>query len=232
MRYAILTSILCAALLLPAVVFAQQPNVAICIMEKSGGRLQPLSMAKTLIAGSLSARGWTVTDINEFPVSASGEDLNQYLFEKNGRKSEFKSNEVAASISADGDVKLRTKNVWNLNDGDLRNLRWRIDQSLLLAAAKSAGAGYLLYGEITTTEIPRRDIPEGFATEGYHSVVAMADLRLIDAATGTVVSTFVDQATAMQLAKEVASMNAIQGVANKAGEHFAAVPAAAPTEKK
>ena len=69
-------------------------------------------------------------------------------------------------------------------------------------------------------------MPESFASEGYTSVVAVANLRLVDAQTKSVISTFVDQVPAMQLTKETAEMNAIQGLGTRAGEYFAKAAAA------
>jgi hypothetical protein len=199
---------------------AQGPSAIVCIIEKHGGALEQVGAAKSIIAGDLAAAGWSIIDIPEFPVSVSGEDLNRYLDQQGGRRREYKSSDVTASISAQGEVKVQSKNVASLDQRSLRRLDWRIDLDRLQQLAKSAGASYILYGEVTTKTVPKKDTPEGFAVEGYASVIAFANLRLIDAGSRSTVTTFVDQAASLQLTVESAEMGAVQAVARKAGAYF------------
>jgi len=221
MRYSLILLMFIGLALAPVPALAQQPSVVICVIEKSSGTLRDVGMTKTVMSGALSSKGWNVIDINEYPLSASGEDLNAYLYGRDGKRGEYSSSSVSAHISAKGDVALDTKNVWSLTDRDLHGLKWRIDLDKAQSTATAAGGKYLIYGEIDTKEIPRKDLPEGFASEGYYSVVALANLRLVDTASRATLATFVDQVTAMQLSKDVAEMNAIRGVGQKAGEYFA-----------
>jgi hypothetical protein len=225
MRIAAFCVLTICLLAFPALAAAEGGSVIVCVIEKSSGELQPVGMAKTVISGVLAKNGWSVIDTNEYPVTASGEDLNSYFLEKGG-KNQYKSNSISASITHAGDIRLDTNNVESASGRDLRRLDWRIDQDKLTALAAGAQAKYIIYGEITTKAVPARGLPEGFASEGYTSVIAVANLRLVETSTKAVISTFVDQVPAMQLTKETAAMNAIQGVGTRAGEYFAKALAA------
>jgi len=219
MRLALL-SVLLLCLLAAPVLAADGPSVIVCVMEKSSGELDPLGMSRTVITGVLSKYGWSVIDTDNYPVTASGEDLSSYFLQKEG-KGEKKSNSVSANITPSGEIKVETKNVEPVAGKDLRKLDWRIDVEKLASHAKGAKAQYVLYGEVTTRPVPARGMPEEFASEGFTSVFAVANLRLVDMQTNSVISTFADQVPAMQLTKETARMNAIMGLGTKAGEYFA-----------
>jgi len=223
---------------IPFAFTAEQPSAIICVIEKNGTELQGVGMSKTIISGVLAGHGWNVIDTNAFPVTATGEDLTQYLAQRGGQKSEFKSSSLYANITPQGEVTLRSKNIQSLDERDLKNIPWRVDLDELQSIAKSSGVRYILYGEITTKTVPHKEVPKGFATEGFNSVIAIANLRLVDSATRSVLATFVDQAPALQLTVEQAQIGAVQAIGKQAGEYFAkqisstASQTVAPAEKK
>jgi len=177
-------------------------------------------MAKSALAGELAKAGWRVIDTNSFPVTLSGEDLNEYLIQKDGKTGAVKKSSISATVKSDGSFSFSSKNDESLISGARMNrMQWRIDLDKVVAEAKGAGADYVIYGEVTANPVTRGG-PEEFTSEGYTSCLAIANLRLIDAGTRNVVTTFTEQIAGMQVNKESAGLEAIKNAGKRAGAFF------------
>jgi hypothetical protein len=227
MRTMLFLALAVGLLLSPWAAAAQQHSVFVVVLEKHNGELQTDNTAKAVLTNAVAKGGWNVADVKEYPLTVSGDDVNRFLARQNqatGKTAEYKGNELAATMSPAGEIRLNPTDAsaLNLSAADLRRLRWRLDLEKLQAAAQAAGARYLLYGEVTTRAVPKQDVAPDAAGEtfGAASALGAANLRLIDVGSHSVLATFVDQAPAMQAVQAAADVAAAQGIAEKAGAYM------------
>ena len=222
MKWFIFSLVLILILLGSASLDAQQtPDVIIVVIEKNLGELQTVGMARTALAGELAKGGWTVIDTNAFPVTLSGEDLNEYVLNKEGKNGKYaKKGDISAHFSSDGSFAFSSSTEESMfHNMDLRHLKWRIDLDKLIQEASAKGAHFILYGEVITQEQAGGG-PEAFAGQGFTSCLAITNLKLIEASSRRVINTFVDQVPGMQVQKSAAGLAALQNAGKKAGIYF------------